>query len=86
MGDLGLERIRVGQDLHAAETMIHWGRSAIKDLVQCEPIDESAVAVHRGWMQDARITRNALRHELEAIKRQQNSWSVIGWAAGCADG
>ncbi|MCA9328822.1 hypothetical protein KC959_03550 [Candidatus Saccharibacteria bacterium] len=58
----------IGQRLHTAETTIGVGRRALHDLLRQVPVDEQLVESTRQAITDARLQRNALRHELEQAR------------------
>ena len=68
----------IGLRLHIAETAIGVGRRALHDLLRQEPIDEQAVEATRQAISDARMQRNALRHELE-LARPPQQYAGCSW-------
>lgn len=70
--ELEVEQRRIGLELHQAETAIGVGRRAICELMLSEPVDDAVLATQRTQILESRLARNALRHQLAAVKRKQD--------------
>jgi Spy/CpxP family protein refolding chaperone len=65
------ERLELGQELHKAEVEIGVGRRAVRALRAAELVDEAAVVAQRARIEHARLTRNALRPQLDQAKSRE---------------
>ena len=73
------ERRSLGLQLYEAETAIGVSRRAVSELVRIEPVNDIAIAWERQQIEEARLARNALRGQLEAVKTSEAMLMPFSW-------
>jgi hypothetical protein len=68
-GDIDVQRLQLGQEIHKTEMAIHASRLAIGELRAQEPVDEAAISSQRLVMRAAHHRRHELQHPLETVKK-----------------
>ncbi len=79
MNTINNERRQIGLELHEAEHAIYLGKQAMSEELANEPVDVVALESHRAGIHGARIVRNVLRSQLEAVKLAENPWPSHAW-------
>ena len=69
----------IGMRIHHAQTCISVSRTALRELMQHEPIDEVAVATTREQIAYARSARNNALRELDSEKAATNPYPRFLW-------
>lgn len=73
------ERRWIGLQLYEAETAIGISRRAVSELVRVEPVDQAAITRERQQIEEARLARNDLRGQLEAVKTREARLAPFRW-------